>query len=162
LKPAFLIQNLTEECGLGLIIETTVIKKKRNKMEIVYWPSNIGLPKEMAEEITHFLEIAYEKGFKPYIFERMNLGATNKKGRVVELLNRGRFNRWEPLLSENGIENQTTCRRYIPNWKHHIVLVEGFKNATEILLRWLEGEEGEKIFEDFVPSKRWDLLLERK
>jgi hypothetical protein len=102
-----------------------------------YWPFNVLSPERQTEQHRReirLLETAYQLGYKPYMFDSQNFGATAGE-RAGEILFRGRRGKhWEVHLM-NSKE---------PALSAH---VDDFNSAAEALLQWLRGIERSDIID---------------
>ncbi|HVA49676.1 MAG TPA: hypothetical protein VNH11_25140 [Pirellulales bacterium] len=102
-----------------------------------YWPFDVLSPEQRSEDdrrVIHFLETAFQAGYKPYMFASESFGATSE-GRAAEIIYRGcRGKHWE-LFLVHGEELVLSAH------------LDDFGSAAESLLRWLGGDDGAEIVE---------------
>ncbi len=105
-----------------------------------FWPFPVPSAGEKAEPIARgvtFLEKLAHDGYQSYADEGGVLGAAATNGREGEMIPRGGIDRdlrqyWEVILSK-------------ASHKRDSFYVDGFENAAEAILRWLQGEQGPQI-----------------
>ncbi len=100
-----------------------------------YWPFDVLPPAQQTEQHRReiqFLETAYQRGYKPYMFGSENFGATcGERGGVI--LFRGR-KRWEGNL---GTAEETSLSAYLDEFSH----------AAKAVLLWLGGVDAADVVE---------------
>lgn len=105
--------------------------------ELRYWPFDVVAPDERTDEdkrFIRFFETAYQAGYKPYMFDSQNIGATTER-RSAEIVYRGsRGKHWEVFLAR---AEQLSLSAHVDN----------LEVATEVLLRWLGGDDASAILE---------------
>jgi hypothetical protein len=104
-----------------------------------YWPFDVLPPEKRTphhNEVIAFLEQAFHKGYKPYVFEGSNYGASNDGIRTGEMIHRGANRYWEIILGS---------REEVVPWFY----VEGFFASSACVLHWLDGQGSALIQSEF-------------